>query len=313
MLAILTRRSKKNKEIVGDVPADPAAAAGKAKKAKPRSRRRCLKLSRAEHQSIPALLEPYRYQARSSSEWQTVQHELKITIQVRDHVEVKGRTTYQVQCTLSSEDETVPVMTWGCQRRLQHLRKGLHDVAKQQMGSFYAGCFKGAPFAHRGGILGTTRRLDAWCARLARCINSGAVPPLVVAQTLKLLDAPKFMPGLDSSSTPTSPVFGCVGRTSKDSGLEGADTTDAEVCGEDDAESECESYESDWESDSEFSDDADSVAEDLPSSGDEALADDEVDALHNAGDLQVSDLVRDKEDSLDEFMRLAAQGHCWRK
>lgn len=242
--------------------------------------------------------------ARSSSEWENIDHELQLTIQVRGHMETKGRTLYQVQCTLSSvRDDTVPVLTWACQRRLDHLRKGLHDVAKEHMGSYYTGCFKGAPFAHRGGIAGTTKRLDVWCARFARCVSSGAAPPLVVAQALKLLHAPRYVPGLDDVGTWSGSVLGSGDGLTKDAGLTDADTTDAEEAtgGEDD-----ESYESDWESDSEASDDLSSVTSECPAPGMEDSDDGACSGTADVDDLCLDGIAM--EDSLDQFLRLAAQG-----
>ncbi|CAK0857828.1 unnamed protein product [Prorocentrum cordatum] len=211
-------------------------------------------------------------------------------------METKGHTLYQVQCTLTSaRDSMAPALTWACQRRLDHIRKGLHDVAKDKLGGFYAGCFKGAPFAHRGGVAGTTKRLDVWCARLARCINSGAAPPLVVAQALKLLHAPRYVPGFDDVGTWND-------RLTKDAGFTDADTTDAEATGGEDDEV----YESDWESDSEASDDLSSVADESLAPGVE-----DFDSGADSGTADVDDLCLDgiaMEDSLDQFMRLAAQG-----
>lgn len=315
MFARITGRSKASKEAVSRTAAAPAATAGDLPRPGAKRRRRCLKLSASERESIPSLLEPYRYRARSSSEWESIDHELQLTIQVRDHMETKGHTLYQVQCTLSSvRDVTVPSFTWACQRRLDHIRKGLHDVAKEHMGSFYAGCFKGAPFAHRGGIAGTTKRLDVWCARFARCVNSGAAPPFVVAQALKLLHAPQYLPGLDDVGTWSGSVLGSGDRLTKDAGLTDADTTDAEATGGEDADEDDDVYESDWESDSEASDDLGSAADESPEPGSMEDSDGaetaDVDDLTDGDDLWRAALLDGiaMEDSLDQFMRLAAQG-----
>merc|ERR1712048_334037 len=51
--------------------------------------------------------------------------------------------------------------------------------------------FNGAPFAHKGGLPGTTARLRRWLSTLAKCINSGICPPSVVGLTLGFLNTPE--------------------------------------------------------------------------------------------------------------------------
>ena len=136
-----------------------------------------------------------------------------------------------------------PYLTWSGKRRLQHLRKGLHDIAKRELGSAYKEYFKDAPFAHRGGIRGTTKRLNAWCARLAECISSRALPPVVVAQTLKLLDVPTHR-GYEESL-----AVKVIAPTKVDNATD-VSTTEAELT--EGATSDCSSYESDFESESAY-------------------------------------------------------------
>lgn len=71
-----------------------------------------------------------------------------------------------------------------------HLRVGVHDPVKRELAGSYAKMFHRAHFAQRGGPKGTTTRLSRWFRRLAHCINSRTVPPVVVALVLTALDAP---------------------------------------------------------------------------------------------------------------------------
>eukprot|EP00931_Biecheleriopsis_adriatica_P043489 TRINITY_DN24868_c0_g1_i1.p1 TRINITY_DN24868_c0_g1~~TRINITY_DN24868_c0_g1_i1.p1 ORF type:complete len:372 (-),score=74.12 TRINITY_DN24868_c0_g1_i1:105-1220(-) len=90
----------------------------------------------------------------------------------------------------AAEAEEPPWLTWRAARRLAHLREGLHDSVKRQLGSSYETYFCRVPFAHRLRPSGTTARLDAWCGRLAYCISTKLVSPAVTAETLRLLGAP---------------------------------------------------------------------------------------------------------------------------
>lgn len=248
MLPRLRRRSKVA-ETVEHEDADTGMPCTKKK-----SKRRSLKLSTAERSAVPAIIEPYRYKAQNEREWQnaaTPAVQPCLQIHMMSHSEAKLHTYYHFECSLSMSRDEAPYLKWSGKRRLQHLRKGLHDLSKREMGVSYKKHFKDAPFAHRGGVRGTTKRLNAWCSRLADGVNLLVVPPLVVAQTLKLLGAP-VIPGLSSCDKD--------GAARYDS-FESASTTDAEFT--EGAESDCSSYESDFESESE-SDASDSdMEEDL--------------------------------------------------
>merc|ERR1712110_267677 len=106
------------------------------------------------------------------------------------------------------------------------------------------GCFKGVHFAHRGGRKGTTKRLDAWCCRLSQCINTYMVPPVVVAQVLKLLEVPYGRAfSAEGTASPKSLTSTAVDDCTS------ASTTDVD----NELESDGESYESDFETDSDDS------------------------------------------------------------
>lgn len=112
-----------------------------------------------------------------------------VELQVEGHQEVEGHTLYSLTCALV--DGSVNT-NWNAQRRLQQLREDLHDVVKVELGDSYSQHFASTPFAHKGGLIGTTARLRSWLCTLATCINKGRIPPSVVALVLSFLDAPEW-------------------------------------------------------------------------------------------------------------------------
>lgn len=117
-----------------------------------------------------------------------------VELQVEGHKEVDGHTWYSLACSLV--DGSVNT-NWSAQRRLQQLREDLHDVVKAELGDVYSQHFGSTPFAHKGGMPGTTARLSRWLCTLATCINAGHAPPSVVALVLTFMDAPEWK--LDTS------------------------------------------------------------------------------------------------------------------
>jgi hypothetical protein len=254
-----------------------------------------LKLSKTERSLVHTFLEPYRYVAVDGRNWQTTALCLQPCLQIRitSHFEAKGHTYYSFDCSLSMSSKLAPYLSWKGKRRLQHLRKGLHDVAKRELGSTYKIYFKDTPFARHGGLRGTTQRLDTWCCQLTECINARVVPPVVVAQTLKLLDAPQLSVDLCQDTQESNKDL--VGASRGDS-CASASTTDAELTEE--TASECSSYESDFESESEADDcdlvsDDESIAEDLPFEADDLQEDEEPIAPYDPS----SGLMRDAHES----------------
>lgn len=161
---------------------------------------------------VPHFLEPYGYLASTALDWRGPPPEL--SIQVSGHSSSGGHTLYHVECTLArgssprcspssgdacsergSADQAGDHLVWQSQRRLSDLRAGLHDPVRKALGSSYGTYFCGVHFAHRLRPSGTTSRLDAWCRRLAYCINSKLVPPAIAAETLRLLEAPAVSEG----------------------------------------------------------------------------------------------------------------------
>merc|ERR1712232_225134 len=71
------------------------------------------------------------------------------------------------------------------------LRESLHDPVKQSLGlAKYRSHFLGASFARRGGLPGTTSRLQGWFTALTACLNSGVCSPSDTAFVLQFLDTP---------------------------------------------------------------------------------------------------------------------------
>lgn len=91
-----------------------------------------------------------------------------------------------------------------------HLRSFLHAPVKAALGPRYVNHFAKAPFAHLGGLPGTTERLTRWCAALAACVNKQVCPPGIVWLVLSFFQVPQ--PCLTTVSAPDDdfvPAPGC--------------------------------------------------------------------------------------------------------
>jgi len=151
-------------------------------------------------EDAPELLRPYGYAANGANEWCGPLPELRM--EVVGHSKSSRLTYYHVNCSLYKNGGGPHLLAWQTQQRLSILRAGLHDFVKRQLGDQYKSHFGGTPFAHRYGPVGTTARLDAWCKRLAHCINSQLAMPTMVAVVLRLLQAPSGVettPQIDQS------------------------------------------------------------------------------------------------------------------
>eukprot|EP00929_Paragymnodinium_shiwhaense_P087138 TRINITY_DN47420_c0_g1_i2.p1 TRINITY_DN47420_c0_g1~~TRINITY_DN47420_c0_g1_i2.p1 ORF type:complete len:300 (+),score=95.99 TRINITY_DN47420_c0_g1_i2:103-1002(+) len=121
----------------------------------------------------------------SSTGWPLLQ------IQVTGHEEKEKHTWYSLQCCLQ-----LPMgdrkLEWLVSRRLSQMREELHDPVKLQMlPDLYSQHFGKTPFAHRGGLPGTTARLKSWFNALGDCISTTRdCTPSTVGLTLRFLDPP---------------------------------------------------------------------------------------------------------------------------
>ncbi|CAK0901515.1 unnamed protein product [Prorocentrum cordatum] len=113
----------------------------------------------------------------------------QLLLEVEGHEEGRGHTWYVLGCSL--EEARGARRTWKVRRRLAQLRDVLHGSARDALGGdLYGELFARTPFASRGAPAGTTERLRAWCKTLAKCINDGKAPPMLVALTLQFLQVP---------------------------------------------------------------------------------------------------------------------------
>lgn len=158
------------------------------------------------HDTLVPYLSKYGYTPVDAKSWKVQAHAGRIgaepatpgsdtdlgstlELKVLGHDENEGHTWYKIECTLLLHNSTR--LTWLAPRRLVQLREGLHDPIKGELADCYSRHFAGAPFAHKGGLPGTTSRLEAWCCVLASCCNTGVCSPAVVGLTLAFLEPPE--------------------------------------------------------------------------------------------------------------------------
>jgi len=149
--------------------------------------------------AVASYLEPYGYTALDASTWCTTpsssSQNPELKIHVPGHSEESGHTWYRINCELSNHRGGAEHLKWSVQRRLIQMREDLHDPIKEELGQDYARHFACAPFAHKGGVLGTTGRLRDWFAALANYLNDGGGLPMLVARVLQFLNASDPMSG----------------------------------------------------------------------------------------------------------------------
>jgi len=182
---------------------------------------------------VPAFLEPYGMKATSA--WVWFSEPPDIALHVTGHNTTDGHQHYNIACTLgfpkrlSASGMQESRLMWRAERRLAHMRTGLHDVVERQLGSSYGTYFSGIPFAHHMRPKGTTARLNAWCQQLALCINKRLVPPIIAATTLRFVGVPEVddadcnmwtatqrmvnTPGSPEASSCSTPLGQSIGTT----------------------------------------------------------------------------------------------------
>jgi len=154
--------------------------------------------------SVETFLKPYGFLASGAQEWQSIQNEANFSIRISNHAELDGHTQYHIECSIRfpAEGGSHFVHTWALERRLSQFRAELHDPLKRELAGDYPKLFHNASFARRGGLSGTTARLNGWLARLAQCVNSRTVPPTVVALVLTALKTPGAPNGGEPCASP---------------------------------------------------------------------------------------------------------------
>ena len=104
------------------------------------------------------------------------------TVAVTGHREVSGHTTYVIEGTANGAP-------WRAEKRLSEMR-ALHDRVVEALGpARYDTFFADAGFAPRGGLPGTTAKLNRWCKRLFESLRY--VPDGQLAFALDCLGAPR--------------------------------------------------------------------------------------------------------------------------
>ena len=138
----------------------------------------------------------YGYKAADAASWERLPEAAQQAIPtfelcVSGHEEQDGHTWYILGCSVLLPGVAAPLI-WELRHRLGALRERWHDPVKAALGSEgYDFHFAGTPFASKGGLPGTTARLQGWCGTLVSCINRHAVPPSIVFLTFQFLEAPE--------------------------------------------------------------------------------------------------------------------------
>jgi len=137
------------------------------------------------YEAVMPFLCEYGFKITDERNWASVAADQpQISFDVLGHTEFGGHTQYHVTCKLEQGH------SWGTVRRLMHLREGIHDYVKGELKDRYETFFGSTPFARYAGVKGTTVRLKAWMASLAKCINCSALTPASVAIIVRTLDIP---------------------------------------------------------------------------------------------------------------------------
>lgn len=157
--------------------------------------------------TLAPFLARYGYAAQGGSAWQLVreansegpapERHPHLELHLRGHIEEQGHTLYEVESLLAAHP--APQVSFLVRRRLCQFREALHDPIKVHLGAAaYDRHFGTSPFAKKGGLPGTTARLQGWCAALAACANSRGCPPGTLALVLHFFEVPE--PQLPSAS-----------------------------------------------------------------------------------------------------------------
>lgn len=118
----------------------------------------------------------------------------KLSVQVTGHEEDEGSTWYQLQC--SSTPSGCEQVNWCTRMRLCKIRECMHHPVKEALADLYPQYFADTPFARRGGLPGSTARLQAWFASLGKCIEEEALSNRIFTELVQILGAPPPRPAL---------------------------------------------------------------------------------------------------------------------
>jgi hypothetical protein len=155
--------------------------------------RRANSLGAKQKDDTTGYLEDYGFSVASKTQWRANAgafcNKPVLRLKLDGHSEQDGHTYYNVKCHFFSEKRDIHY-DWTCKRRLGHLREDLHDRVKEDLGKNYEEFFSQAPFARRGGLSGTTGRLQNWLETLASCVNEQHVSPSFVMHLLQFFGTP---------------------------------------------------------------------------------------------------------------------------
>lgn len=146
-----------------------------------------------EPASVAPFLARFGFMAQDANTWHAEYPLPRFHLRVMAHEEVHGHTQYMLICEVRAPALAgVSEQSWGTKKRLQELRAHLHDVVKRELGAQeYRRHFAAAPFARRGGLRGTSSRLNTWLRALMSYVAEGSLRPQLMAEILMMLDAPQ--------------------------------------------------------------------------------------------------------------------------
>lgn len=150
--------------------------------------------TQVRYEDVAPFLEQFGYGVTNEKNWsRSAAEQPQLSLTVEDHAHFGGHTQYEIKGELrnaNSDRDDDPIVSWGTIRRLRHLREGLHDPVKTELGPRYPNFFSKTPFARHTGPTGTTDRLRGWMTSLAACVNTGSLSPCLVSVVLRLVDVP---------------------------------------------------------------------------------------------------------------------------
>jgi hypothetical protein len=148
--------------------------------------------------SPETVLQRYGYTAATEHFWDHEPQPILTLGLISRHTEIGIHTWYDMHCRLVS---AAPVQdrAWVVPRRLAHVRSLVHDPVKRELGEARYRKLFAERFAHRGGLPGTTVKLEAWLSALAKSINDQQLSPKLTATVLLFLEAPEMDDDSNSS------------------------------------------------------------------------------------------------------------------
>jgi len=145
----------------------------------------------AETEVVP-FLEQFGFAVQNARSWGNIIQKSRLRFWIHGHREMGFHTLhtwYAIMGEVIGGDDSSR-RHWMVERRLAHVRALMHHPVKSELGNDYNHYFREAHFARRGGLPGTTSRMQSWLAALSKAIHSGAVSPALVTDILCFLEAP---------------------------------------------------------------------------------------------------------------------------